>query len=365
MKHLMIDARWLDSGLGAYTMNIIRGLNGTSGFETSLLTRSQHVEDLKPYGYEVVVADVPIYSAQEQWQVMRAANRYEVLHVPHYNAPLLRQGCLLITIHDLLHIVDPTHRKRLASWVYAQPVLRIAAKRADHIFTVSEYSKQRIAELLSVDPAKITVTYGGVGPHIYPEDRSESKLRIATDFGLDQPFLLFVGNLKPNKNVDGLLRAFGRLVEGDRLPHKLLIIGEDAHFRPLLQRAAQELGIAQRVTFAGRVSDEQVRHAYSAAELTILPSFEEGFGLPVVESMACGTPVACSSAASLPEIGGEAAEYFDPFCSESMVAALQRVLLDSERRSEMQRLGFTQAARFTWSACAMRHFPVYQRFLSN
>jgi glycosyltransferase involved in cell wall biosynthesis len=97
----------------------------------------------------------------------------------------------------------------------------------------------------------------------------------------------------------------------------------------------------------------------------VLPSFEEGFGLPVVESMACGTPVACSSVASLPEVGGIAAEYFDPSSTDWLVAAMERVLLDSERWSEMQRLGFEQSARFTWSGCAMRHFPVYQKFLSN
>src|SRR3974390_2442772 len=123
MKRLMIDARWLDSGLGAYTLNIIRGLHEASGFETCLLTRSQHVTELERYGYEVAVADSPIYSAKEQWRILRAASSYDVLHVPHYNAPLLRRGPLLITIHDLLHIVDPVHRKRLASWVYAQPVL--------------------------------------------------------------------------------------------------------------------------------------------------------------------------------------------------------------------------------------------------
>src|SRR5215469_6547805 len=130
LKRLMIDARWLDSGIGAYTMNIVRGLGQSEGFEPRLLTFSRHVETLKPFGFEVAVDNSPIYSVEEQWNVMRAAGRCDVLHVPHYNAPLLRRGCLLITIHDLLHIVDPEHRKRLASWIYAQPVLRLAAKRA-------------------------------------------------------------------------------------------------------------------------------------------------------------------------------------------------------------------------------------------
>jgi glycosyltransferase involved in cell wall biosynthesis len=272
---------------------------------------------------------------------------------------------LLITIHDLLHIVDPVHRKRLASWVYAQPVLRLAAKRADHIFTVSEYSKRRIAHLLSVDPNKITVTYSGVGPHIYAEDRAESKKNLAASVGLAEPFLLFVGNLKPNKNVAGLLQAFALLIGRRKLPHNLMIIGEDLHYRPILQETARKLGIGERVVFAGRVSDEQVRQAYSAAELTVLPSFEEGFGLPVVESMKCGTPVACSAVASLPEVAGDAAEYFTPEETGSIVAALERVLLDSARWKQLQERGYQQAEKFTWSACALRHFPVYHKYLSN
>jgi glycosyltransferase involved in cell wall biosynthesis len=365
MKRLMIDARWLDSGLGAYTLNIVRGLHEASGFQTCLLTRSQHVAELTGYGYDMAVADAPIYSAQEQWSVLRAASKFDVLHVPHYNVPLLRRGALLVTIHDLTHIVDPTHRKRLASWVYAQPVLRLAAKRADHIFTVSEYSKRRIAELLSIEPSKITVTFSGVGPHIHPEDRGESEKLLAASFGITEPFLLFVGNLKPNKNVAGLLQAFAVLVERRKLPHKLMIIGDDSHFRRLLQESTRELGIGERVVFAGRVSDEQLRRAYSAAVLTVLPSFEEGFGLPVVESMRCGTPVACSSVASLPEVGGDAAEYFSPHDVESIVAAFERVLLDPSRWRELQRRGFQQAERFTWSACAIRHFPVYHEYLSN
>ena len=365
MKKLMIDARWLDSGIGAYILNIVRGLRQSDGFEPRLLTLSKHVETLKPFGFGVAVDDSPIYSVEEQWKVMRAASECELLHVPHYNAPLLRRGCLLITIHDLLHIVDPVHRKRLASWIYAQPVMRLAARRADHIFTVSEYSKRQISELLSIDAEKITVTYSGVGPHIYPEDRAEAKKSITKDFGITEPFLLFVGNLKPNKNVGGLLEAFSVLVTRRRILHKLMIVGDDSQFRPLLEQSAHDLGIAARVVFARRISNEQVRRAYSAADLTVLPSFEEGFGLPVVESMACGTPVTCSSVASLPEVGGDAAEYFTPSNTDSIVAAMERVLLNSERWTEMHDRGFEQAARFTWLGCAVRHFPVYQKFLSN
>ena len=125
---------------------------------------------------------------------------------------------------------------------------------------------------------------------------------------------------------------------------------------------AAELGIGAAAKFAGKVSDEVLRSAYSAAELTVLPSFEEGFGLPVLESMACGTAVACSRAASLPEVGGSAVEYFDPHNIESMAKSIEWLLHSDDMRERLRLSGFANAKRFTWSACADRHLEVYRKY---
>ncbi len=146
---------------------------------------------------------------------------------------------------------------------------------------------------------------------------------------------------------------------------RLLIIGDGPHWRAVLRREAAEMGLSGRVIFAGRAADDQVRAAYSGADLTIVPSFQEGLGLPAIESMACGTPVACSNAASLPEAGGDAAEYFSPSDVESIATAIESVVLSSERWAQLQHAGFAQAARFDWRECAARHFPVYRRFLGR
>jgi len=126
-----------------------------------------------------------------------------------------------------------------------------------------------------------------------------------------------------------------------------------------LKELAAKLGIGDATRFAGTVSDAILRSAYSAAELTVLPSFEEGFGLPVLESMACGTPVACSCVASLPEVGGSAAVYFDPHDVESIAESIERLLHSSGER--LRQSGFSNAKRFTWSACADRHLEIYRR----
>jgi len=364
MGRLIIDARWLYTGLGAYTGQLIRALHELAPFAVTLITLPEHRDKLAAYGYELVVSNAQLYSAREQLDIARAARDYDVLHVPHYNAPLLRRGTLLASIHDLNHLLDPTVGHSLKSLLYARPMLRHIAKRAEHIFTQSEYSKRTIIEHLGAEPDKITVTCTGVPPHIFPEPRDKARQATNEQFAFQGEYLLFVGNLKPHKNVGGLLEAFALLKQRQRFPYSLLIVGDDAYWRPLLQRKAAGLGVANSVIFAGRATDEQVRFAYSGAELTIVPSIEEGFGLPVIESMACGTPVACSNRASLPEAGGLAAEYFEALDIESMAQTIERVLSSRERLNKMQQLGYEQAAKFHWRECAARHIPVYRKFIS-
>ena len=230
--------------------------------------------------------------------------------------------------------------------MYARPMLRLAARKAAHIFTVSEYSKQRIVEHLNVPSEKVTVTYNGVGPQFFPESREKARQTVQRECGVARPYVLYVGNLKPHKNVDGLLRAFALAWRRTAGAFELLIIGDDASGGPALKDLAANLGIAAATKFAGRVSDEVLRCAYSAAELTVLPSFEEGFGLPVLESMACGTPVACSRVASLPEVAGNAAEYFDPHDIESIAATIERLLHSDGDRARLRELGISNAQAF-------------------
>ncbi len=363
MSRLIIDARWLYTGIGAYTLQLVRGLHDSGVQPVTLITRPEHRAKLAEFGYEIILSNAAIYSLREQIDVARIARDYEVLHVPHYNAPVRRRKTLLVTIHDLNHLLDETMGRSLKSRVYARPILQRVAKRADHIFTVSQYSKEKIIEHLGADAGKITVTHNAVPPHFYPEPRDESRAHANQAFGFSGNYLLFVGNLKPHKNVAGLLKSFAILRQRGMVDHKLLLIGDDARGRNVLAREVADLTLAGEVVFAGRVSDNEVRVAYSGADLTVMPSFEEGFGLPVIESMACGTPVACSNTASLPEAGGDAAEYFDPANVESMASAMENVLLSEYRWRELQARGVEQAAKFNVRDFAQRHITVYREFL--
>ena len=363
LRSLVLDARMFSTGVGTYIRNLIEELAAHSDIPLHLLTLPRYREALEKYNCGLSVVDVPIYTVKEQFQIAQAAKSFTVLHVPHYNAPLLRKGTLLVTIHDLNHILDQTYRRSLQSLLYAQPMLRLVARRADHIFTVSEYSRRQIMEHLRADPDRITVAYNGIGAHIFPEPRDIARASTNRDFAFDGPYILFVGNLKPSKNVGGLLKAFALLQERSHLPHTLLIIGDDLAGRQPTLDLIRDLRLSGKIVHVPCVSDAQIRNAYSGAELTVLPSFEEGFGLPIVESMACGTPVACSQSASLPEIGGDAVEYFDPNEAESMAASIEKVLLSSDRRKQLQQAGLRRAQAFTRQESGRRHIEIYRRFL--
>lgn len=364
LPHVVFDARWLSTGIGTYTLQLISRLKTCGDIHLRALTGAEHRAVLEPFCDQVTVVNSGMYSTREQVEIPWAAGQCDLLHVPHYNAPVFHRGSMLVSIHDLTHILDHTFRASWKSRIYARPMLRLAAANADHIFTVSEYSKRQIVEHLGVGNSKVTVVYNGVSPQFFPELHDESRVKVSRSYGFQGPYVLYVGNLKPHKNIAGLIRAFAALGSRRKVEHKLLIIGGDRAGHSALRTLATECGLNGSAICVPPVSFDSLRTVYSGADLTVLPSFEEGFGLPIVESMACGTPVACSSAASMPEVGGAAVEYFDPRDIESMANAFEKVLFSPDHWQTMRKLGIEQAARFTWESCARKHYEVYKGFLN-
>ncbi len=364
LPHVVFDARWLSTGIGTYTLQLISRLKSCGDIYLRALTAAEHKTVLEPFCDQVTVVNSGMYSTREQVEIPWAAGQCDLLHVPHYNAPVFHRGTMLVSIHDLTHILDDSFRASWKSRIYARPMLRLAAANADHIFTVSEYSKRQIVEHLGVTDSKVTVAYNGVSPQFFPEPHDESRVKVGCSYGFEGPYVLYVGNLKPHKNIAGLIRAFALLGSRRKVDHKLLIIGGDRAGHSGMRTLAAECGLNGSAVFVPQVSFGQLRTVYSGADVTVLPSFEEGFGLPIVESMACGTPVVCSSAASMPEVGGNAAEYFDPRDIESMASALEKTLFSQDRWQTMRRLGIEQAARFTWESCARKHYEIYKGFLN-
>lgn len=365
---LTVDARVWKTGIGTYTLNLLSGIRQVEpSVSVTAIVRAEAESAISPLCHKTIVVDVPIYTAKEQLRIKAAARGCDLLHVPHYNVPVLHKGPLVVTIHDLTHITNPSFGKTTKALVYARPMLQIAARKASHIITVSEYSKREIVDRLGASADKISVIYNGVGPQFQPGNQDESRARVQTVLGIDRPYLLCVGNLKPHKNLGTLARAFAALrsKRQRQFDGLLLLVGDDRKHRQGILEECSRLGLDGALRHVPWLPDELLVHVYRAADLTVMPSSSEGFGFPVLESMACGTPVACSSATSLPEVGGDAAVYFDPSSEEEMAAMIERALDSPNLRDELREKGLKQAAKFSWAESARKHVEAYRGILAT
>lgn len=363
---LTIDARVWKTGIGTYTLNLLKAIRRLEcGFRVSAIIRAESALLFSGICDETRIVDVPIYTLREQFRIPLAARGCSLLHIPHYNVPLLYRGPLVVTIHDLTHLTEPAFSNTVKAWVYARPMLHIAARKASHVITDSEYSRKAIVERLGIPVEKTSVAYLGVNPCYRPTDRCLATANIEAFLKTDRPYILHVGNLKPHKNLGALARAFSLVRSRRRMGHLLVFVGDDREgTRAVLEECAR-LGMDDAVLHVPWVPDDLLPQVYAAADLAVVASKSEGFGLPVLEAMACGTPVACSRAASLPEIGGDAVAYFDPYSIEEMAAVIEQVLDSPTLQVELREGGPKQAAKFTWDECARKHLDVYRKILNQ
>jgi glycosyltransferase involved in cell wall biosynthesis len=363
-KIVAIDARWLVGGIGTYTENLLHGLRQSkNGLEFHAIARSGDVPRVKELCSRITIVNVPIYTVLEQFLIPRAAKDCDLLHVPHFNVPLLHRGPLVVSIMDVIHLRSTKYRYKLSSLLYAWPMLKAAARKADHIITVSNYSKTQIMETLGTPASKISVIHCGVGAQFRQNVNEKESEAAAQALGTDRPFLMYVGNLKPHKNVITLLRAFAQLRQRKTFSHSLVIVGDDPRWKRSVVEECVRLGIRDSVIFLPYVSLELLPRLYAAADLLVMPSTTEGFGLPVLEAMACGTPVVCSNAASLPEVAGDAALYFDPASHEELAERIELLLQSNSLRAALRSKGLQRAKQFTWDEFARKHLDLYYQAL--
>jgi glycosyltransferase involved in cell wall biosynthesis len=232
------------------------------------------------------------------------------------------------------------------------------------VITISHHVKQEMVERLGVDPARIDVTYLAADEHFRPA-AAEVVERVLQSRGLPARYILTVGTVEPRKNLATLLTAYARLPQDIRESHPLVIVGmrgwvgDSSHYGEVAA-LAERLGLAEKVIFAGYLPDDELPAVYSGAAAFVFPSLYEGFGLPPLEAMACGTPVVSSNAASLPEVVGEAAVLFDPQSAEALTAALERLLTHEADANALIARGLDQARRFSWERCARETLASYQ-----
>lgn len=282
----------------------------------------------------------------------------ELYHATEHLLMPLRHVPTVLTVHDLIFRLFPQHHKRLNYW-YLNAAMPLFCRRASAIIAVSQATKRDLVNFYGLDPAKISVVHEAAAPHFAPAP-PDQVAQVQARYRLPDCYLLHVGTIEPRKNLNRLLKVVYRLRRaGEDI--RVVIVGSKGWLYEDFFRQLEELALGDAVVMPGFVPDTDLPALYSGARLVVVPSHHEGFGLPVLEGMACGTPVACSDASSLPEVGGQAARYFDPTDVAAMADQILAIWRDESLRETMRQQGLARAAQFSWKRAADETLAVYTR----
>ena len=360
-----IDARKLhDFGIGTYIRNLLRQLARLDrDSEFVVLCQPDDHEAIASLGrnFRPLPETARNYSIAEQLRVPLALKRERVtlFHAPHYVLPPLVRCRSVVTIHDCIHLMFPQYLPNRLALTYARTSIRLAAKHATRVLTVSESSKRDILRFVDLPPEKIDVIYNAFDERFGVEPREEEVVRVRERYQLHDEFVLYAGNVKPHKNLERLITAF-HLVRQRGLDHlKLVLIGDDISRYAALRRAVHRYQLHQYVRFLGYLPEETLAVMYRLSGVFVFPSLYEGFGLPPLEAMASGTPVVTSNVSSLPEVAGDAAILVDPYDPDALADAMVRVLTDESLRKSLRRRGLDRARQFSWEQSVARIRRIY------
>ena len=361
-----IDARKLhDFGIGTYTRNLLLHLARIDRDSEYVLLCHQGDLDIAAQlgpNFRTVLEPSPNYSIREQihvpWVLHR--ERPDVFHAPHYVLPPAVRCRSLVTIHDCIHLMFPQYLPNRMAYVYARASMWSAARRSHRILTVSEASKRDIMHFFNVPPEKIVVVYNAIDERFRVTPSDEAVARVRERYQLDHGFVLYVGNIKPHKNLVRLIEAFNGLRQRGFDQLTLLIIGDEISKLPALRRAVHRHKLHKHVRFLGYLPNDTLAILYRLAAVFVFPSLYEGFGLPPLEAMASGTPVVTSNVSSLPEVMGDAAVLVDPYDVESIVDGIARILNNPALGEELRAKGIARAREFSWERSVARTRELYQ-----
>ncbi len=303
----------------------------------------------------------PLRLLWEQMALPLLARRYrlDVLHSPVFVAPLTLPCASVVSLLDMTWFTHAEYHTRVKR-AYFRTLIPPSARRAARIVAISAASKRDVVALLGVAPERVAVTYLGVDLDVFRPGVSDAQMgELLARYGVRQPYVLYVGKLDPRKNLPLLIRAFDAIASA--FPeHQLIVAGNPGWDYQEIYDAAARVSCRERVRLVGFVREPDLPAMYAGADLFVYPSSYEGFGFPVLEAMACGTPVITSNVSSLPEVAGDAALLIDPLDVDGLAAAMRRVLSDGDLRRQMRAKGLEQARRFTWEETARRTLQVYE-----
>jgi glycosyltransferase involved in cell wall biosynthesis len=370
---IAIDARkWRDYGIVTYVRNVVRHLAQIDRETTYLLfcnpADESTLRDLAE-NFVPVVDSSAGYSVREHVSLPLKLRRLgaELLHSPHYVRPLFCTIPSVVTIHDCIHLLFPQYLPNRMAFRYARYVMGSAIRNSGVVFTVSEASRADILRFYpSTDPAKVHVVPNAIDAELLVDPGEAERERVRERYQIRGRFVLFAGNVKPHKNLERLIRAFARVrcQEGNE-DLRLVLIGDDVGRYASLRRTADEAGVRQEVRFFGFVPHETLAALYRMATVFAFPSLYEGFGLPPLEAMACGTPVVTSRISSLPEVVGDGALLVDPYSEDDIAQGIARLLDDQDLRARLIERGLERAAGYSWTRSVRQIHAGYLKALGR
>lgn len=407
MKRILIDGRFIRVGesISRYTLEILKGiLNLDKKNDYTLLVRPQgrpHLSSLKTQNLTVKVLDIPHYSWREQTELLKYLNqeKFDLVHFTQFNHPVRYKGKFVISVHDLTLLGHLYRMNVLKRWGFKR-VMKSAVKNSEKIITISETTKKDIIDTYNVDLAKIAVTYLGVDSAYNAQVKSQkSKVESFKEkYGITENYILYTGMWKRHKNLLRMLEAFEKYISGNSNADQsrgssrigkpqLVLVGKIDPDEPEVSKRIEQINSRIRyqvsgirggnrdtqyaipdtkscaIICTGFIDEAELPIAYAGALAYIIPSLSEGFGLPPLEAMSCGTPVLSSNVSAMPEILGDAPLYFDPYNIDDIAKAIKTLVEDKDLQAELSKKGLEQAKRYDWKSTAKKTLSVYRDVL--
>ncbi|MFA5500375.1 MAG: glycosyltransferase family 1 protein [Candidatus Omnitrophota bacterium] len=356
---IYFDARMIDHpGIGRYIKCLLPLLAEDKELDLHILGQRERIKKALGMVNNIIDFNAPIYSIREQVGFLRLKKIIgnDILHVPHYNIPVLKKFNLVVTLHDIIHILYPTGAKNKAASIYMKYMVKKALSSAEQVICVSNSTKESIEKLFGIQGGNLTVIYEGIDKVFSRITDQEYLDSIREKYKLPERFILYVGSIRRHKNITGLLAAFEQFTK--RVPDIWLVIAG---------RYSQPINLKRpRVLYLGEVaSDADLAGIYNQACCLFNLSSYEGFGLTILEAQACGVPVICSDIAPHMEIGGDGIAAVEPSYIDQIYENLYNVLFEQDIRSRLISRGTENAARFNWQSTAKKTIEVYKRLYNE
>lgn len=353
------------SGIGTYTALLLETMLRTAAPSWQFHLYSNRPIDTRDTGLgRAIAADGHLACSRWLWVHLRLAalarrDGCDVLHCPNGMGPAWSATPLVVTIHDLSLFRYPQHHPR-GRILTTRALLPRLARRAAAVLAVSEFTRREILSVLHLPPDKVHTIHSAAAERFSPVTDPARLAEVRQRYDLPERFVLFVGTVEPRKNLHRLVRAF-RQVRQRGFPHVLILAGHPGWLMDDFAAEIQRLGLRAVARRLGYVADADLPALYSLAQLFVYPSLYEGFGLPTLEAMACGTPVLSSNSSALAEVCGDAACLVDPLNEQALADAMASLLRDDARRDELRHKGLARAREFSWQRAAAETMVVYER----